>query len=146
FVTFAVSGLFALGMLFVQAQTTFKRILSVFAWSYCATRLVKVIVSAASLMLKDSVTLANMDLASFSKLSASNLGVFMSPDSSPVLRSLATSLDVFDIWLIILLIVGLAAIGGSKRVTKGKTASVVLGLWAIQILIGLGFAYLGFGQ
>ncbi|HST19997.1 MAG TPA: Yip1 family protein, partial [Blastocatellia bacterium] len=44
------TGVFALGMMFIQAQTTFKKILSVVAWSWCATGLVGIVVAIAALM------------------------------------------------------------------------------------------------
>lgn len=142
---FAISGLFAIGMMFIQAQTTYKKVLSVYAWTSCAMTLVTVVVTCASLMARDPASLSQIDMNGMRGLTATNLAVFLPDSSSAVLKSLAGSLDLFTIWTVILLIVGLAAIGGSKRVTKGKTAGLVISLWVIWILLKVGFASIGFG-
>ena len=58
-------------------------------------------------------------------------------ETSKVVYSLASSLDVISIWMAIVLGMGLAIVAGVKR-TSGYIA--VFGWWAIFILIGAGFA------
>jgi hypothetical protein len=141
---FIVAGIFALAMLLMQAQTTFKKILSVIAWSMCSIGLVGAIVRCASLMLRDPDSLREVDFRQWASLSATNLAFLLPGDVSAPVRALAQSLDVFSIWLLILLIIGLAAIGGSKRITKSKTATVVVGLWIVWVLFYVGLASMGF--
>ena len=53
---------------------------------------------------------------------------------------MAGSLDIFTIWILILLSIGLASIAGSRKITTGKTATVVFGFWAVFVLIKVGWA------
>jgi hypothetical protein len=48
-----LAGIFALGLMLMSAQTTFKKILSVVTWSNTATTLIYIIVAVASLMVRD---------------------------------------------------------------------------------------------
>jgi Yip1-like protein len=58
----------------------------------------------------------------------------------PVLFSLLGSIEIFQIWTIILLIIGFAAL---TRLSKAKTAAIVISLWVITLVVKLGFAALG---
>jgi hypothetical protein len=69
---------------------------------------------------------------------ASNLGPLFDP-SSPFLYSIATSLDVFNIWTLILTGIGYSCV---TRVKRGTCMGVVFGWWAVVVLVGAGFAAL----
>jgi Yip1 domain len=69
---------------------------------------------------------------------ASNLGALVDP-SSHFLYSVATSLDVFTIWVIVLTGLGYACVTKLKR---GTCMAVVFGWWAVVVLAGAGFAAL----
>jgi len=139
------TGVFALAMLLMQAQTTFKKILSVVAWSWCATGLVYVIVVIASLMMRDSESLRDINLADPAGIVPSNLAVVLPSGTSPVLTSIAGSLDIFTLWYLILLGIGLASVAGAKRFKTSKAITVVFGVWVVWVLVKTGFAALGFG-
>ncbi len=139
-----VSGVFALGMLLMQAQTTFKKILSVVAWTSCAVGIVSVIVVAASVMIRDIDTLKDVPWYYASRYSATNLAALL-PSDSAVVKAITASLDVFTIWRLILLAIGLAAIAGSRKITIRKTGTLVVAIWLIGVLISVGFAAMGFG-
>jgi hypothetical protein len=63
-----------------------------------------------------------------------NAGGFMDPDSgSKFLYSLATSLDLFSFWAILLMAVGLKAAAGKKLTFGGAVFAVVLP-WAVYVL------------
>src|SRR5215510_10687923 len=141
----AGAGVLALGMLLMQAQTTYKKILSVFAWTYCSIGLVTTILAMASLMVRDPQSLADRDLLNPAGLAPTNLAFLLADDSSPVLRALLSSLDVFNIWIIVLLIIGLAVVGGSRKITRGKTATLVISLWCLFVLLKVAAAAIGFG-
>lgn len=68
---------------------------------------------------------------------ASNLGSFASEGASKGLVSLLSSIDVFSIWSLILLTIGYAVVA---RVSRGKAAAVVVGLWVVYIGIKAGLA------
>src|SRR5271157_3711409 len=69
---------------------------------------------------------------------ASNLGGLFDP-SSPFLYSVASSLDLFNIWTLILTGIGYSCV---TKVKRGTCMAVVFGWWAVMVLIGAGFAAL----
>ena len=142
---FFLSGVFALGMLLMQAQTTFKKILSVVAWTSCAVGVVSVIVIVGSVMMRDNETLKDVPWYYASRYSATNLAAVLSSDTSAVVKAIAGALDVFSIWRLVLLSIGFAAIAGSRKITIRKTGTLVVALWLIGVLISVGFAAMGFG-
>lgn len=74
---------------------------------------------------------------------ASNPGAFMDPEkSSRFLYSMAGSLDLFTIWVILLMAVGLKAAGGKRLSFGGALFSVVLP-WAVYVFIRAGLAAAG---
>lgn len=135
-----VAGIFALGLMFIQAKTTFKKILSVVAWSFATTSIVATLVTMASLMVRDEEGLRNIDPTQPGGIVPSNLAVFLASNASPIIKSIAGSLDVFSIWILILLSIGFAAIAGSRKITTGKAASVVFGFWAVFVVLKVGWA------
>jgi hypothetical protein len=70
----------------------------------------------------------------------SNLAFLVDLKTQPVLFSLLSSLDIFTIWSIILMIIGFAHV---SRMSKGKSAGIMVTLWGFVIVIKLGFAALG---
>ena len=69
---------------------------------------------------------------------ASNLGPLFDP-SSPFLYSIASSLDLFNIWTLILTGIGYSCV---SKVKRGTCMGVVFGWWAVVVLVGAGFAAL----
>lgn len=66
-----------------------------------------------------------------------NLGAFLDPaDTNPGLYSLASSVDLITIWILVLLSIGVATIAGVKR-RYGYMA--VFGWWALVVLVGAGW-------
>jgi hypothetical protein len=67
-----------------------------------------------------------------------NIGAFLNPqETNAALYSFATSLDVIQIWSMILLAIGLATVAGVKR---GSGYIAVFGWWVIFVLFGVGMA------
>jgi Yip1-like protein len=142
-----LAGIFALGLLLIQAQTTFKKILSVVCWSNAAVGLIGVLVVIASLLIRDEESLRSIDPSQPAGIVPTNLGAFLPSDVSAPLKSIAASVDIFTIWLLILLTIGFAAIAGGRKITTSKTGRVVFGLWIIWVLVKAGFSavFRGFG-
>jgi hypothetical protein len=63
-----------------------------------------------------------------------NLGYYLPPDMSKPLIALATSIDIFTIWTVVLLSIGCAIIGNVK---KSQAATAVWGWWAVLTLLGV---------
>jgi len=71
---------------------------------------------------------------------AFNAGAFMDPDtSSKFVYSLATAIDVFSIWKILLIAVGLKAAAG-KRLSFGGALFAVVAPWVVLVVIGAALA------
>jgi hypothetical protein len=60
-----------------------------------------------------------------------NLGFLVDPRSEKVLHSLAASIDVFAIWSMVLLVLGLSA---AARAPRRRVAILVVSLWALFVL------------
>jgi hypothetical protein len=65
---------------------------------------------------------------------ATNIGEFLSSATPKWLLKLAGSLDIFTIWLLVLLAIGFAA-ANPKKISKGTAYGVVFGVWAAVVLI-----------
>lgn len=135
-----LAGIFALGMMFIQAKTSFKKILSVVVWSSAATGIVGLLVTVAVLMVRDPAEIRNLNSSEFGNIVPSNIGAFLSSDTSAAIRSFAGSFDVFTLWWLILLSIGFAAIAGSRKITSGKTGAMVFGFWVVFVVIKVALA------
>jgi Yip1-like protein len=62
-----------------------------------------------------------------------NVGAFLSPDSSAVLRVLGSSIDLFSLWIVVLLAIGVSAAG--RKISFGKAFTGIASLWVL--LVGL---------
>ena len=68
-----------------------------------------------------------------------NPGFFLDPQGNKVLYSLASALDIFTIWYVVLLGLGFAAASMNRKPTKGTGVATVFVCYGILVLIGLGF-------
>lgn len=62
---------------------------------------------------------------------ATNLGYFIGPDGSPVLRALLSPFDVFTLWTLVLTAIGITCI---SKVKRGTAFAVVFGWFAVVVL------------
>ena len=133
-----VAGIFAAGLIMLQAKTTFKKVLSVVTWSNAAIGIISFLVLVAALMIKDEESLSSMDIRNMQSAIPTNASVFMDSDTSSFLRGLVASVDVFSIWLIVLTIIGFTALAGKKK--KGGVQMLVIGIWILWSVVKAGFA------
>ena len=70
---------------------------------------------------------------------ASNLGGLVDPTSSHFLYSILTSIDIFNIWILVLTGIGYSCV---TRVKRGTCMAVVLGWWAVVSLVAAAFGAL----
>jgi len=70
---------------------------------------------------------------------ASNLSGLVDPSSSHFLYSVLASLDIFNIWTLVLTGIGYSCI---TRVKRGTCFAVVFGWWAVVTLVGAGLGAL----
>ncbi len=84
-----------------------------------------------------TVLVADPQAFNLSMPAPTNLGYFLDLDSAAWLRSLASSLDVFYLWALVL-----AGYGGAivARVKPMRGIVVVLGVWFLYVLVKVGIA------
>jgi hypothetical protein len=85
------------------------------------------------------VMFAGLDAESFNLQNpvGTNLGYYLSPESPKWLISLGTSIDVFTLWTIAVLIIGCAIVAKIKR---SSAAIAVIGWWLLFTIVSVGFA------
>jgi hypothetical protein len=64
----------------------------------------------------------------------SNIGYFLSSDYPLWLRALCTHIDLFEIWSLVLSVIGVSIVA---KVSRGKAAVVVIGWWLIVVLVAM---------
>ena len=69
----------------------------------------------------------------------SNIGFFLSSDAPKWLTAFTTHMDIFEIWSVILAVIGISIVAKVKR---GPAAAAVVGWWLLIILIATGAAAL----
>lgn len=83
---------------------------------------------------------ASVDSFTFQNPIATNPGYFMNPADSPFLYSLASSVDIFLIWTLILTAIGFTCV---SKVKRGTALAVVFGWWAVMTIAASSLALLG---
>jgi hypothetical protein len=117
-----VSAAYFVMLLIAQAKTTYFRVLSVVAYAYFVPNVLKAILQGVIGLLKDP---ADVDAGTYiltGGLLNASPAAFVSVKESPVLWTLLSYFDVFSIWFLALLAIGLAAI----TVKKMKLSTALL--------------------
>jgi hypothetical protein len=127
-VTAVLLGITAL----MSAGLRFKQVFAVVVWGGIP-RVIAAILTIVVVFLK------NPDDFNLRNPLAFNLGAFMDPNGSKFVYALATALDVFTIWNLLLVAVGLKAAAGKKLSFAGAVVAVVAP-WAIVVLGGAAIA------
>lgn len=79
------------------------------------------------------------DSFTFQNPVATNPGYFVDPSTNPVLYAFLSSFDVFSIWTMVLVAIGITCIA---KVKSGTAYAVVFGWFAVTVLLGVGVAAL----
>ncbi len=116
------------------AQLTFRPVLGVTAYSMLPFVLAGVL-ALVMLFIKDP---ADYDLQN---PLMSNLGAFLSPDSAPAwLISLGRSIDIFNIWSVLLLATGLTA--AARKMAWAKAFTWVVVTWVLYLVVKVGWVWI----
>jgi len=70
-----------------------------------------------------------------------NVGAYLSPDSPAVLRALGSSIDMFSLWIIVLLAIGVSAAG--RKISFGKAFTAIALSWSLFVCAKIAFAAAG---
>jgi len=117
----------------VGADLTFRQNWSTFVHAQMP-HAVSAVLSLPAILSRDEFHFADVQTGS---VLPSNLGYFAPEEASPALLSLLSSIDVFSIWTLVLLILGTAVVG---RIKRGPAAAAVLACWLLFILGKAGWA------
>jgi hypothetical protein len=115
-------------------QGEYKQALSATLYSWVPMILFSIILTVVA------VARGSVDPTQMAVAVKSNPAFLVDMKEHPVLFSLLSNFDIFTIWTIVLLAFGFSAV---TRLSKAKMATIIVVLYAIVILVKLGFAAMG---
>ena len=125
-----IAGIFLVTLRAMGGETDFRTTFSAMLHAFWPPGLVSSALTAVIVMRMGTVTQQAMQHAV-----KSNLGAFL-PETAPKWQqALAGSLDLFSIWILVLLVIGFAT---TARIGKGRAAVAVLVPWAAYVLLKVG--------
>jgi hypothetical protein len=132
-VALIVGGVILLMCKMGGASLTFKQTFAISAWA-ALPALISGILTIVVLFLKNPDEYNPLNPLAF------NFGAFMEPppNSGKFIYSLATSIDLFTIWKVLLIAVGISV--AARKVTFSKAVMLVVAPWLIWVLVSSGFA------
>lgn len=131
-----MAGIVMLAFKLMGATGSFRQYFSITTYSWLPLT-IKSVVMAGFIFTRDMVS--QMELQTVVK---SNLGFLSDPRTSPAVYAFLSSFDIFNLWTVFLLATGLAF---ASRFSRTRSAAILVVLWAIVILIKVGFASLAGG-
>lgn len=129
-----MAAIFLVMLKIVGSDIDFKQTLSTILHGYWPATLVHLVLTAVLIQRIGKVP--QEELANVVK---ANIGAFMSADAPAWLTAAAGAISIFNIWAVILLIMGFATVG---KIPKGKAATAVLVPWGVWIAVKAGIAAL----
>lgn len=123
------AALLFLGLRMVGGQLTFLQSMAVTAYAWMPHALAGILAIVIG-MTKKTITPEEMQY-----LVHSNPAFLVHMKDNPILFNFLTGMDLFSIWVIILLTIGFSI---AARVSKVKAFAVVFTLWAVYILFKVG--------
>ncbi len=113
--------------LMLSAQVTFRQLFAVTCYGFLPNLLAGAL-GILMMYLKDP---EDFDLQN---PTAFNIGAYLDPETTPKwLVSVASSVDLFSIWVLLLLAAGLSAAG--RRLNFSKALAAVAGLWVVWVVL-----------
>lgn len=133
-----IAGIFRLIMLIAQAQTTYFRVLSVVAYSYYVPNVIKSLLAVVLAFLKQPGDIDALTFIKSGGILAAGPAALVSVAEHPVLRTFLSFFDVFSIWWIVLVAIGLAAV--SRKLKMGTAAAIVVTPYVLLMVLSVLFA------
>lgn len=116
-----IGAVYFLGLKLAGSEAEFKPVFSTTLHAMLPPGLVGSALTALVVAQKGMLTASEVGRAV-----KSNLGAFLSPDAPAALRSAAEVLDIFNLWMWVLLAIGLSIAG---RIPRARAATVVAVVW-----------------
>jgi len=118
----------------MSAGIGLKRMMAIVAYGFLPL-LIQTALSMVVLYLKDPDEFNLQNPLMF------NVGAFMSPDAPAALRAVGSSIDLFSLWIIVLLAIGVSS--AARKMSFGKALAGIALPWALWVCIKTGLAAAG---
>ncbi len=129
-----MAGILLLAFRLMGGEGTFQQAFSVTLYAWMPMVLLGILTTIIVL------ARGTFDPVTAATLVKSNPAFLVDMKEQPVLFAALTSLDIFTIWTIILLVIGFSTL---SRLSRMKSAVIVVSLWLVTVVVKLGFAALG---
>jgi hypothetical protein len=120
-----VAGLYLLAFKVFGGEGTFRQYFSVTAHAWIP-QVVSGILLTIVLLTRDRIVASDVQTALMS-----NLGFLVEPKDAPLPFALLSSLDVFSIWTLVLMVLGYGMV---SRLSRGMTIALVLAPWLLYLI------------
>lgn len=127
-----MAAVFLVMLKIVGSEMDFVKTLSTILHGYWPPTMVALVLTG--ILIQRMGKVPQQELANIVKASP---GAFMSPESPAWLTAAAGTLSVFNIWTVVLLIIGFATVG---KISRGKAAVAALVPWIVWIVAKSGLA------
>jgi len=123
-----VAGVCLLAFRMFGGEGNFNQAMAVTAYAWMP-RLIRGVLGAIVTLAKGSVSIYDLQNPLMS-----NLAFLFDPKTQPVQYAVGAAFDIFNIWSLVLLIIGLAAM---SKLSKARSAAIVIVLWLVINLLSL---------
>lgn len=122
-----IAGVLLLAFRVMGGEGDFRQAFSVTTYSWMPGIIKSIIITAI-------IATRNVSASDLATVMRSNLAFLVPMKQNPLLFTLLAKLDIFSIWLVVLLIIGFACVSGFS---KAKSAAIVISLWLVATLLSL---------
>ncbi len=120
-----VAAVFFLGLKLTGSETDYARVFSASLHSFWPASLVGSVLFGVLVQ-----RVGKLPEKELTHLVKSNVGAFLGSNVPAAARAVADSVDLFNIWIVVLLVLGLSTVG---KVSRAKAAAVVIVPWVVYI-------------
>ena len=121
-----MAAIFFVMLKLVSSDTDYESALSTTLHGYWPPTAVQLVLMAVLVQRVDKVPQTELE-----HIIKANLGAFLSADMPAWLTAAAGTISIFNIWAVVLLIIGFATVG---KISRGKAAAVALIPWGVWIV------------
>ncbi len=127
-----MAAIFLVMLKIVGSEIDFKKTLSTVLHGYWPPTAVALILTG--ILVQRVGKVPQQELGNIVK---ANIGAFLSPETPAWLTAAASTISIFNIWAVVLLIMGFATVG---KLSRGKATVAVLVPWITWMVVRAGFA------
>jgi hypothetical protein len=124
-----IAGVCLLAFRLMGGEGDFKQAFSVTCYASMPS-IIKSVITLIIILARGGI----IPVQGIATLVRSNLGFLADYKANPMAFALLSSLDIFSIWFLVLLIIGFSYVA---RVSKAKAAVIVISLWIVTLLFKL---------